>query len=432
MKVLLKEYWFIIVVLSIVIVIKSYYLNMAFQQGAFTNEKAYNSGDATHYLKIGKNIADFHVYSDSNSNIPSESATWRPPFWPFTLSILFNLTSHVGKLIVLKFLLELSLLLFTMFKITKHLSLKAPYIFHFLIIFIEPQYLKYSITFLSESFTAILILILVVYFIKLRQNKRHHFLIPTLSALVILTHPVSIFFILTIFVIYLLFNLKTNLKITILHGLIFSLIVLVWPIRNYLTFNHNIYLTASQGATFSKGWNEKVAIEFDNVDGDLANEDMNLKYVDSILINNLNGSTLKLSEAHTIGTKNFINQINLGEKLKIILTKVKSNFNPFPEKPKPGTLESIAIFFRFLYLIVLIQIVFRIFQKRKISFDSNSDKAYLVILSIFIGQILMSSYIYTGLRFNSIYSLAILFCFLIINSKIINTILNPLYKRLEI
>jgi len=207
--------------------------------------------------------------------------------------------------------------------------------------------------------------------------------------------------------------------------------VLAWPIRNHLTFNKGVYLTASQGATFSKGWNEKVSTEFTNVDGDLANEAMNLKYVDSTLINDVNHSIIKLSKVYTAGTRNFINQISFGKKLKIVFKKLKSNFNPFPEKPKPGTLELLSIVFRIVYLIVLIQLILRFFQKKRFSFNSNKDKAYLIVIAVFIGQILMSSYIYTGLRFNAIYSLTMLCCFIIINLKTINSMLDNIYKRLQ-
>ena len=431
MKDFLKKYSYIIIALLGILFLRAYYLNMAFQQGSFSHERSYNNGDASHYLKIGKNIADFHVYSDNNSNVPTEIATWRPPIWPFVLSNLFYFSDHPSTLIILKFLLELSLILFALLKIIKHLSLNAIYILPFLIILIEPQYVKYSITFLSESFAAILMLLLAIFIIALNNNKRYHVTIPVLSALLTLIHPVSVFFILAIFITYLFYNLKSNFKITILHGLLFSIMVLTWPIRNHLTFNKGVYLTASQGATFSKGWNEKVSTEFTNVDGDLANEDMNLKYVDSTLINDVNHSVIKLSKVYTAGTRSFINQISFGKKLKIVFKKLKSNFNPFPEKPKPGILESLSIVFRIVYLIVLIQLILRFFQKKRFSFNSNKDKAYLIVIAVFIGQILMSSYIYTGLRFNAIYSLTMLCCFMIINLKTINSMLDNIYKRLQ-
>ena len=65
------------------------YLLFQISSNDFSNAIVYNNGDAGHYLKIAKNINDFHVYSDNSSAIATENATWRPPFWPFLLSLFF-------------------------------------------------------------------------------------------------------------------------------------------------------------------------------------------------------------------------------------------------------------------------------------------------------------------------------------------------------
>lgn len=420
----MKNNWIVIAVLVVLISIKFYYLNLSYLNNSYSNEVVYNNGDASHYLKIAKNISDFYVYSDNNSKIVTEVATWRPPFWPLILSILYKFSSNPLYLIIIKSILEMGLMIFALFKLKKNLNLNLVYLLPFFTIFIEPQYLKYSITFLSESFTAILILLLFTYFLTLDNIKQYHIAIPILASIIILTHPVSLFFILSIFIIYLLNNLKSNFRITILHGLLFSTIILVWPIRNNITFNKGIYLTASQGATFSKGWNEKVISQYTNVDGDLADEGLNLKFVDSTSIVKINNSVINLSKVYMIGTKNFIKKISLREKINIIFLKIKSNFNPFPEKSKPGFLESISILFRIIYLIVFIQLIIRFLRFQKFNFKTINDKVFLFITSVLIGQILMSSYIYTGLRFNSIYSLTMLCCFIILNLKTINSIIN--------
>jgi hypothetical protein len=69
------------------------------------------------------------------------------------------------------------------------------------------------------------------------------------------------------------------------------------------------------------------------------------------------------------------------------------------------------------------------FLKEKIQVQTEKGKIMIVILAVFIGQILMSAYVYTGLRFNSIFGLALLFTFLYLNSKdILNFILYILLK----
>jgi hypothetical protein len=412
--------WIVAFVIIGLVIVKFYFLHLSYLNNSYSNKMAYNSGDSSHYLIIAKNIADFNVYSDTNSKIISESATWRPPFWPFILSVFFKFSNNPLYLIILKSILEIALMLFALFEFKNKTNLKLIYLLPFFIIFIEPQYLKYTSTFLSESFTAVLMLLLTLFFITLNNFKRFNIIIPILAPFIILCHPVSTFFVLTLFTIYLFINLKSNLGVTILHGLLFSFIVLVWPYRNYETFNKGFYLTASQGATFSKGWNEKVKTQFTNVDGDLGDETLNLKFIDSNKLKNSDKSILTLSKLYSEGTINFIKDISFQEKINIVIRKLQSNFNSFPEKPKQGFLESLSILFRSLYVISFIQLIYRFFRKGKINFNSMKDRVYLVFFSTFIGQIVMSVYVYTGLRFNAIYSLTLLFCFIFINIDFFN------------
>ncbi len=406
-----------IIVFSIVglMSIKFYFLYKADLQNGYSIDSAYNGADAGHYLTIAKNIANFSVYSDTNSNIASEGATWRPPFWPFILSLLFRFSDNPLCLILLKSFLESSLILWVLFQFKKQIDVKLIWFTPFFLLFMEPSYMKYATTFLSESLTAILMLLLTYVFINLDNTKRYHIAVPILCVSVILCHPVSVFFVLSLLVIYLCYNLKTNFSVVIVHGLLFFVLVLAWPCRNYITFHKGFYLTASQGATLSKGWNEKVSSDFTNVEGDAADETLNLKYLKYPNQSTANIGTLELSKLYTEATKSYINSISLEEKFKIIFKKLKSNFNPFPEKPKPVFLDKLSIFFRILYLFTFFQLINRLIQKPKFNFNSMKDKVYMVVFSVLIGQIVMSIYIYTGLRFNAIYSLTMLFSFTYLN-----------------
>lgn len=418
MKNLIHKKRVLLLIVFGLISVKFYYLHLSNLNDNYSNEVAYGGGaDASHYLMIGKNIADFNVYSDTNSEIVSEYATWRPPFWPFLLSLLVRFTTNPLFLILLKSVLEVFILGFLLLKFKKDASIKWIGLLPFGLLFVEPQYLKYSITFLSESLTAVLILALTVFFVSLKNEKKSHIAIPILAAFVVLCHPVSVFSIGLLMLIYLVYNWKTNRNKALFHGLMFSLIVFSWPCRNAVTFEKGFYLTSSQGATLAKGWNEKVATEFTNSEGDLADEGLNLKYVNPKIVANAQKSVLDLSHLYTVGTKNFISGISFQEITKIGLKKLKSNFNPFPETPKPGTLETAAIFFRILYLVVFGQMIFRFIRKRKFDCNSVQDRIFLVVLAIFVGQSIMSVYVYTGLRFNAIYSLSLLFCFLYLNTS---------------
>lgn len=414
-----KKTTLIIIIIFFVLFIKSYYIYTSFISTDFSEKVAYNNADAGHFLSIARNIHNFHIFSEYSSTIPSETATWRPPIWPFILSFLFIFSDSIFWILISKLILETLLIIGIIYFYKKKTTINWYLLFPFLLLFIEPQYLKYSLTFNSESINSILILILTILFLTLKTTKKFNILIPIISAIIILCHPVSAFYISVFMGFYCLINVQSNFKICIFHGLIFVSLTSTWPIRNAITFNKGFFVTASQGATFSKGWNETVATDFTNVTGDGADEGINLKYIKDRQIKQPVESILDVSELYKEGTQNYINSLSFSEKATIVFKKIKSNFNPFPEKPKPGFFEDLSILFRILYLLLFIQLFRRLFQIKKFDFNSHIDKAFLVVLCIFIGQIIMASYIYTGFRFNTIYSLTLLFCFIIVNNSLI-------------
>ena len=409
-----------LLIIGFILLVKGYFLFTTFNHNDLTEATISKSGDAGHYFKIAKNIAEFQSYADSSSAAANESATWRPPVWPFTLSFFFYVSKNPLLLLVCKIIFETLILVSALLYFKRRNNYTVLFFSLLLLLLIEPQYLKYSATFLSESFTAVLVLLFMLLFLGLKTQYQFHILIPIIAALTVLCHPISVFFVITLLGIYLLFNVKEHFKVCLLHGLLFLAIVFSWPIRNRITFDKGYYLTASQGATFSKGWNEKVLTNFTNVDGDLADEGLNIKYITNREIKQPVESVLVLSKIYQEATINYINTLSFNQKAAIIFKKIKSNFNPFPEKSKHGFFEDLSILFRVLYLILFMQLFRRVLQFKKFNFESQVDKAFVVILSIFIGQILMSSYIYTGFRFNAIYSLSLLFCFIIVNKNIIN------------
>lgn len=421
-----KKFWFIVFSFCFVLLIKLYFLLTSFSHTDFSEFVAYNNGDSGHYLSIARNIHTFHAYADNSTNVPNEYATWRPPVWPFTLSFLFIFSQNIFWVLLSKIILETSLILFALYLYKKRSKSDWFLLIPFLLLFIEPQYLKYSFTFFSESFNSILILLLTGLFLTLKNTKKYSFIIPVLSAIIVLCHPVSAFFVASFMGFYCLLNLKENLKTSLLHGMIFIVLLAIWPIRNAVTFHKGIYLTASQGATFSKGWNEKVATDFTNVEGDLANEGLNIKYVKDHQKKMPVKSVLELSTLYKEGTNNFIRSLSFEQKVEIAFKKIKSNFNPFPEKPKPGFFEDLSIVFRILYLFLFVQLFIRAFQSKKFNFESQRDKAFLIVLCVFIGQLVMAAYIYTGFRFNAIYSLCLLFCFIVVNQIFIQKAIHKI------
>lgn len=175
-----------------------------------------------------------------------------------------------------------------------------------------------------------------------------------------------------------------------------------------MTFHKGYYLTASQGATFSKGWNDGVAANFTNTTGDLANEGENLKYLDYGKPFPVE-SPVDLSKLYKESTMLFIKRSSADELFSIALRKLKSNFNPFPELPKPGILEKLGIVARMLWLMNFALLFVYVIKFRKTA-SVATQRIFTIIFAILVGQTLMSVYIYTGLRFNSIYSLVSLCC----------------------
>jgi 4-amino-4-deoxy-L-arabinose transferase-like glycosyltransferase len=382
-------------------------------------------GDPEHYFLIAKNLLINGVYSESG-NLPTESASWRPPVWPFLLSNYMALSLDFDTIMLIKLLSELILLLIAatiVFTITRKINIAIIVLFASVI---EPQFIKYSTTLLSENLSALMILItslLLVYIYTQNNATWVHYIFGILCGLILNTHPVAIFYVLFLQLSYswLLLSSKTFIKYLPVY-FIFLCISLAWPIRNKITFNQGYFITASQGATFSKGWNDSVPYLYTNTKGDLADEGLNLKYIsDSIPIENQ--GILALKKLYTKATFTFIHQADYALLFNIIFVKLKSNFNPFPETPKPGKLELVGSIFRSMYLITLLSILFlaitnQSYFKRNRLFSLIS----VLIVLVFTSQAIMSIAIYTGLRFNAIYSLILVFCSLIFWLELWNNI----------
>lgn len=399
---------------------KVYYLITAYNAQEYTIEKAFNKGDETHYLMIAKNIRAFCVYSDNNSNVASESATWRPPIWPVILGGFYFINENILGLILLKSLLELILILVSLFLIKKYFKFNNYQISPFFLLFIEPQYIKYSITFLSESLTAVFILLFVTCFMLFVNKIKYSFTIIITGLLVVLCHPISVFFVGFLLLFYGLINLKKYTLRIVFHGVLFFMLFSLWPIRNLKTFDKGMFLTASQGAVFSKGWNKDVVRLFNNVDGDLANENLNLEMFPPNQQVLSESTILDKSKLFKESTFKFINSISLKDKLTIMATKIKVNFNPFPMKRKETFIDQLGVFFRLIYLIFFIQTLYLLLVKKRKLLTIERFNCSLVLLAIILGQVFMSAYTYTGLRFNSIYGLTILVMGMLLNIDLLN------------
>jgi hypothetical protein len=355
-------------------------------------------GDGEHFALIAYNISKQFSYSEFGTK-PTESASWRPPIWPLVLSFLFVITSNLKVILLLKSFLMFILIYLVIIKTKLPFNLRKILI---LLIVLEPQFFKYNNTLLSEDLSATFLLISTIYVLEnliyKSKPRLHQYALLGIS---ILTHPITIFYNGLILLTLLILEVKESYIKNLSLGLIlFLLIFFSWPIRNQIQFNRGLFITSSQGATFSKGWNDSVIYLFTNTQGDLANEGLNIKYLPEnkkYLIEN--SSILNLKEAYTLCTIEFIKSSSISNLMKIALIKLKSNFNPLPETSKKGMVEILGSSLRLFYLIVFIYFLFK-FSKNDI-FNS-----FVIILGyVYISQALMSIAFYTGLRFNVSYSL---------------------------
>ena len=372
-------------------------------------------GDIGHYLQIGKNLSDFGVYGDNQSPVPTESATWRAPVWPAILSVFFLVSNKQIVLLGLKMLIELAIGFWALTRLKEHYKLGDNLYCLLFLVFFEPQFVKYSANFLTESLSAVLIFALAVSFMT-SVGKRVSYDFTLLCVIAILCHPVSIFFVATLFAIYILKAGQQQIRRSAVSIVLFIALLLAWPLRNALTFEKGFYLTASHGATFSKGWNDNVAENFTNTRGDDADENSNLKYLTAQDFNR--GSVIDMNQRFKEATMAFIDQASGADLASAAIKKISSNFNPFCETPKTGLLEKLGVAARLLYLFnfVLISIYF---VKLRQSASPLVYHTFAVIAAVLVGQVAMSVYIYTGLRFNCIYGMTLLACSLLLASETI-------------
>lgn len=416
MKINKRKYLIIYLsIFLIFLIVKTVFISRFYDQGKYISDTTNIAGDASHYLEIGENIHLFNVYSDDYSGFPTEKATWRPPVWPYVLAIFYKISDSFFVFIILKTFLVTGLLMVCIHYFVRYFRKTNLFVFFPILIILEPQFHFYSLTFLTEDLTAVFVLLYFLLYIKYISTKLNSIIFGILSALLLLTHPITLFLIISIFTVLFLNHFKDNKLNVFLIGFSFVLLTLIWPVRNYFTFHRGLYLTTSQGIVLAKSWNDSIVNNFNNVDGDMADPRINLKYINFQGYKKYTGD-INESKLYKDATFKFIKSKSFTVLFKISLKKIKSNFNPLPEKRQEMALNKLAIPFRVVYLLLFIQSIYLLLFKRNIIPESKLKAVYFVI-AIICAQLLTSFFFYTGLRFNVIYSLTLALIFLILNSE---------------
>jgi len=270
---------------------------------------------------------------------------------------------------------------------------------------IEPHYMKYSMAFLSENLTAFLLVLLTGSFLysMITHSRLATCCVMIFGGLAVMSHPVVIFFVFFILVVTLVKACQFDgIYFSIVSFVIFVVILLSWPLRNELVFNHGMFMTSSQGAVFSKSWNDKVLIKHTNTQGDLLDEGLNVtRYSD--LLAKLGSNPIQNSSIMQEATLRYLGENDVFFLFKMALWKWYCGINPIPQTEKSGSLEAIGTIFRVLYLIGLLLGIFALLTHQ---FTANSIYYWStwILIMLFAAISITSIGLYTGLRFNSVYA----------------------------
>jgi hypothetical protein len=374
-------------------------------------------GDAGHYYAIAQNLAEYNSYSDLpissaaagiNHAIPvsaTATATWRPPLWPFVLSIWMQITSNPQTQMLLKLVFEGLLIGFVFLMLqTFDLGVVATGIFLCLLA-VEPHYLKYSLTFLSENLTAFLLLVFSSSFMYsvMTNSRKTIWCCAIFGGLAVMSHPVVFPFVLMVFSIAIIRLFRSRrASLALVSSTVFAMVVLVWPLRNQFVFGQGLFMTTSQGAVFSKAWNEDVLIKHNNTQGDLLDEGLNVSRYNDLLLK-FGTDPILNSQIMQQATYRFIGESDMFVLFKMALWKWYCGINPVPQTNKPGLIESAGTAFRVFYLLGLLLGIYSLVTN---TFEPNSLpywSAWVLIL-VFTAISITSIMLYTGIRFNSVYA----------------------------
>ncbi len=363
-------------------------------------------GDAASFIGLGVSLAEFQKYGHvtiageegiieafkENSLNSGEitflgHSTWRPPVWPTLIAGIFLVFGYnLTYVLIFKYLLHL-LGVFIFHKTLRLLKLREVVIVIGTFLYgVSPAWQLYSRVFLSEPITLFFITLWLYLLIGFLQKKSNFLPQAMVGGVLILSHPYYIFLPFSVWLILWLTK-QMQLNRFIISSLICASIVSIWIVRNFVVLETNeIVLTTSSGAVMAKGWNPNVIEEHTNTKGDLADEELVLKEYE--FDRNKKYDEVERMKLYKDATLYFIRS-NLDLIIPIISTKLLSAFNPFPETPKPGFLETGRWVFQLLALIALIYILF--FSKKKLI----RSLVLALILSTFAITILT----YSGFRF---------------------------------
>ena len=346
---------------------------LAYNFSIALEEKYKTYGDALDYLSLGitlaktgkyghlqssadKLLSDLHENQIQNKNYSfSRQSAFRPPVWPILIAGVFLVFGYnLTNVIIFKFFLHLiGLYIF-------HKTLRLLRVHEVILVIgtflygISPAWQLYSRVFLSEPVTFFFITLWIYLLIRYIQKGKGLFSQAVIAGILILSHPYYLFLPFSVWFV-LFINKKLKLKKLALFSLVATSVVFLWVLRNFYALETNaVVLTTSSGAVMAKGWNSNVIKNHTNTKGDLADEEM-------VLVNfepakNYGAGEVQRMQLYRDATIHFI-KTNPQNILPILGRKLLSAFNPLPENPRPGILETGRWIFQIIALLSLLYIV---------------------------------------------------------------------------
>lgn len=316
----------------------------------------------------------------------SGHSTWRPPIWPAIIAFCFLISGYsLGFLVAFKILLHLLGGLF-FYKTLEYFTKRRIFIYAGVFLYlVNPAWQIYSRVFLSEPITLFFMTLFIWSLVRYLKTGRRLWLNGLWGGILILAHPYYIFLPFSLWFLLFLYK-RVSLKNALLLGVVTTAIVSIWVVRNYVVLDaEKAVITSSSGAVMAKGWNQDVPDLHTNTKGDLADESLvlqNFDYDKSDYKGEVGMMTL-----YQDATMNFI-MSNPDLILPIIIKKLKSAFNPFPETSRPGILETGRVIFQVLALLAAFVILF-----------IGTANMKPLVWGLFLSTVLISIITYSGFRF---------------------------------
>ncbi len=205
--------------------------------------------DEHEYYDLAKNLATKHIYSLDGEH-PS---AFRPPVYPFLLSLLISLGASISSLRILNFII-LGLSIYLLYLIVKNQSSKFAGLISALLAVCYPVLFYSASIFVSELLGIFLfLLILLLLFSTERVTTKSYILIGFLYGFLLHTVP-SFIFSLFIIILWLLFSQREK-KIKAVFAIVLPvlLIITIWAVRNYAAFNSFVFVSTHGGRAFYHG-----------------------------------------------------------------------------------------------------------------------------------------------------------------------------------